>query len=162
GDSHEPGNPADNGGTKGRRPIDAQPDRGVAPANGGDRSPWRGRPARSCQSFGGESSGMTLHVTSTAFQQGETIPRLYTADGANHSRPLKWDEPPSGTRSLALIAEDPNAPHGTWSHWVVFNIPALSRELAEGVLAERALPNGMRQGVNDFKQIGYRGPAPPP
>lgn len=105
---------------------------------------------------------MTLELTSTAFQEGGTIPRRYTADGENLSPPLKWLDPPPGTQSLALVVEDPDAPRKTWSHWVVFNIPAESRELAEGVVPRESLPNGTLQGKNDFGKIGYGGPAPPP
>jgi Raf kinase inhibitor-like YbhB/YbcL family protein len=104
---------------------------------------------------------MTLEVTSTAFQSGATIPREYTGDGADRSPPLRWSEPPSGTKSLALICEDPDAPRGTWVHWVLFNLPAQERGLEEGVPREDVLGNGAKQGKNDFGKIGYGGPAPP-
>jgi Raf kinase inhibitor-like YbhB/YbcL family protein len=105
---------------------------------------------------------MTLELTSTAFPEGATIPERYTGDGRNVSPPLQWRDPPAGTRSLALICEDPDAPRGTFTHWVAFNLPAESRELAEGVPAEATLPNGTAQGTNDFGQVGYGGPSPPP
>jgi Raf kinase inhibitor-like YbhB/YbcL family protein len=105
---------------------------------------------------------MAFELTSTAFQEGESIPQQYTGDGRNVSPPLKWRDPPTGTRSLALICEDPDAPRGTFTHWVVFNLPAESRELAEGVPAEATLPNGTAQGTNDLGKVGYGGPSPPP
>src|SRR5919197_4343019 len=105
---------------------------------------------------------MTLELTSTAFLEGATIPERYRGDGRTVSPPLKWRDPPAGTRSLALICEDPDAPRGTFTHWVAFNLPAESRELAEGVPAEATLPSGTAQGTNDFGRVGDGGPAPPP
>jgi Raf kinase inhibitor-like YbhB/YbcL family protein len=105
---------------------------------------------------------MNLEVTSTAFQEGLTIPRQCTADGRNVSPALKWRDPPPTTKSFALVCEDPDAPRGTWTHWVAFNIPAELRELSEGVPPEGTLANGMVQGSNDFGKIGYGGPSPPP
>jgi Raf kinase inhibitor-like YbhB/YbcL family protein len=105
---------------------------------------------------------MALELTSTAFQEGATIPQQYTGDGRNISPPLKWQDPPTGMRSLALICEDPDAPRGTFTHWLAFNLPAESRELREGVPAEATLPDGTAQGTNDFGQVGYGGPKPPP
>jgi Raf kinase inhibitor-like YbhB/YbcL family protein len=105
---------------------------------------------------------MALELTSAAFQGGQPIPRQYTGDGRNISPPLTWRDPPAGTRSLALVCEDPDAPRGTFTHWVAFNLPAESRELGEGVPAEPTLPNGTVQGTNDFGRAGYGGPKPPP
>ena len=85
---------------------------------------------------------MSIKVTSTAFKAGEAIPKQYTGDGADKSPPLHWSEPPSGTRSIALICDDPDAPRGTWVHWVLFNLPAQTRELAEGVPTTEALSDG--------------------
>jgi hypothetical protein len=104
---------------------------------------------------------MSIEVTSTAFKAGETIPKQYTGDGADRSPPLCWSEPPSGTKSLAMICDDPDAPRGTWVHWVLFNLPAQARELEEGVPTKETLGNGSKQGNNDFGNIGYGGPAPP-
>jgi Raf kinase inhibitor-like YbhB/YbcL family protein len=104
---------------------------------------------------------MSIEVTSTAFKAGETIPKQYTGDGEDRSPPLRWSEPPSGTKSLAMICDDPDAPRGTWVHWVLFNLPAQARELEEGVPTTEALGNGAKQGKNDFGNIGYGGPAPP-
>ncbi len=105
---------------------------------------------------------MALELTSTALQKGESIPKQYTADGRNISPPLQWRDLPAGTRSLALVCEDPDAPRGTFTHWVIFNLPAESRELSEGVPAEATLPDGTAQGTNDFRKVGYGGPSPPP
>jgi len=105
---------------------------------------------------------MDFILTSTAFVDGQALPRPYTADDPNLSPPLKWTDPPPGTRGFVLLCEDPDAHRGTFTHWVVFNIPAEARELAEGVPAEAVLPNGLAQGVNDFGKVGYGGPAPPP
>ena len=104
----------------------------------------------------------TIDLTSTAFGPGEPIPKGHTADGRNASPPLRWDDAPQGTKSLALVCEDPDAPRGTFTHWVVYNLPADTRELGEGVPAKKELPDGTRQGANDFNKPGYGGPSPPP
>lgn len=104
---------------------------------------------------------MSIPVTSKAFQPGMAIPQQYTADGADQSPPLHWSEPPSGTKSIALICDDPDAPRGTWVHWVLFNLPPQTRDLEEGVPTTATLDNGAKQGKNDFGKIGYGGPAPP-
>jgi Raf kinase inhibitor-like YbhB/YbcL family protein len=104
---------------------------------------------------------MSIELTSPSFQPGATIPKQYTGDGADRSPPLRWSEPPAGTKSLALICADPDAPGGTWVHWVIFNLPAQARELEEGVATTDVLGNGAKQGKNDFDKIGYGGPAPP-
>ena len=104
---------------------------------------------------------MAWELTSPAFAAEERIPARYTCDGADVSPPLRWNDPPAGTRSLALIADDPDAPAGTWVHWVVYRIPAASRRLDEAVPATAELGDGTRQGINDFRRIGYGGPCPP-
>jgi Raf kinase inhibitor-like YbhB/YbcL family protein len=107
--------------------------------------------------------GVKITLTSPAFKEGEAIPAKYTADGDNKSPPLQWAEPPKGTQSLALICEDPNAPNGTFTHWVIFNMPPDLRQLKEGVPpADAELANGARQGKNNFEKTGYGGPDPPP
>jgi len=103
-----------------------------------------------------------ITVTSTAFREGEAIPKQYTADGKDLSPPLAWTGVPEGTRSLGLISEDPDAPRGTWVHWVLWDLPPETRELSEGVPAQETLPSGARQGKNDFGKVAYNGPAPPP
>jgi Raf kinase inhibitor-like YbhB/YbcL family protein len=108
----------------------------------------------------GEST-MTIEITSTAFQPEEMIPKRYTGDGADQSPPLAWSNPPAGVKSLALICDDPDAPRGTWVHWVLFNLPAETRHLEEGVPTTETIASGAKQGKNDFGIIGYGGPAPP-
>lgn len=104
---------------------------------------------------------MSIEFTSTAFQQGTPIPKQYSGDDADQSPPLSWSEPPTGTKSIALICDDPDAPRGTWVHWVLFNLPPTVRELEEGVPTTATLGSGAKQGKNDFGNIGYGGPAPP-
>ena len=105
---------------------------------------------------------MSFALKSTAFASGGEIPKRYTCDGADLSPALSWEDVPAGAQSLALIADDPDAPVGTWTHWIVWNIPAKATVLPEGVPKVEALDNGARQGRNDFKRIGYGGPCPPP
>lgn len=100
-------------------------------------------------------------LTSSAFGAGEMIPKQYTCDGKNVSPPLSWTDIPGGTKSLALICDDPDAPGGTWVHWVLFNFPVDAAGIPEQVPPVRSLENGARQGINDFRRIGYGGPCPP-
>jgi Raf kinase inhibitor-like YbhB/YbcL family protein len=102
-----------------------------------------------------------MQITSAAFKDGEFIPVKYTCDGEDASPPLEWTGMPEETRTLVLICDDPDAPMGTWVHWVVFNIPAALTRLPESVPPERELEVGAIQGMNDFKKIGYGGPCPP-
>jgi len=104
---------------------------------------------------------MTISVSSTAFQESGMIPAKYTCDGNDVSPPLEWAGIPEGTKSLALIGDDPDAPIGTWVHWVMWNIPPDVTGLAEDVPPDPALPNGSRQGITDFGHPGYGGPCPP-
>jgi Raf kinase inhibitor-like YbhB/YbcL family protein len=108
-----------------------------------------------------EAVGVPIPVRSEAFEEGQAIPVRYSCDGEDLSPPLAWDEPPVGTQSLALIADDPDAPVGTWVHWVAFNLPSGTRVLPEGVPAAEALPGGGFQGTNSWKRLGYGGPCPP-
>jgi Raf kinase inhibitor-like YbhB/YbcL family protein len=105
---------------------------------------------------------MAFAISSTAFPDGGDIPRKFTCDGADVSPELSWTEPPPGTQSFTLIADDPDAPGGTWTHWVLYDLPAAATGLAEGVNKIDELPGGERQGRNDFRKIGYNGPCPPP
>jgi Raf kinase inhibitor-like YbhB/YbcL family protein len=105
---------------------------------------------------------MSFALKSTAFTTGGEIARRYTCDGADLSPELKWEDVPAGARSLALIADDPDAPMGTWTHWIIWNISAQDTALSEGVPNIEVLKNGALQGRNDFKRIGYGGPCPPP
>ena len=102
-----------------------------------------------------------MKLTSTAFGEGGMIPAQYTCNGPDISPPLNWEDVPEQTKSLALIADDPDAPVGTWVHWVLYNLPADSRELQEDLPKTKVLPNGAMQGTNDFRKIGYGGPCPP-
>jgi Raf kinase inhibitor-like YbhB/YbcL family protein len=104
---------------------------------------------------------MKIEVSSTAFREGEAIPKEFTADGKDVSPPLQWAQPPENTRSLALICEDPDAPRGTWVHWVLFNLPPDTRSLERGLPATETLASGAWQGNNDFGHTGYGGPSPP-
>ena len=104
---------------------------------------------------------MSFVLSSSAFQAGEGIPSPYTCDGRDISPPLAWTAPPDGTKSLALINDDPDAPMGTWVHWVVYNLPPSVRQLPEAFPADKERPDGTRQGRTDFGRIGYGGPCPP-
>ena len=95
-----------------------------------------------------------LSLTSGAFQDGQAIPRQYTCDGANQSPPLNWGEPPPGTKSFALVVDDPDAPSGTFRHWGAYDISASARSIAAG----QSIGS---QAVNDFGKPGYGGPCPP-
>ena len=105
---------------------------------------------------------MTLEVKSPDFASGGTIPKRFTCEGEDLSPALEWSVPPSGTQSFALIADDPDAPVGTWVHWVVFDLPPTLRSLPQAVPKKDQLPDGSRQGQNDFGKTGYGGPCPPP
>jgi len=105
---------------------------------------------------------MAFTISSSSFQDGGDIPRKFTCDGADVSPELHWTEPPVGTRSFALIGDDPDAPVGTWTHWVLFDLPPNTTVLPEGVAKVDEAPSGGRQGRNDFHRIGYGGPCPPP
>ena len=108
---------------------------------------------------------MALALTSTAFEPGGAIPAAYTCQGKNVSVPLAWGGLPAGTRSLALIVDDPDAPDPaapkmTWVHWVLYNIPPTATGLPEAV-EPKALPAGTLEGRNDWGRTGYGGPCPP-
>ena len=105
---------------------------------------------------------MALEIRSSAFKNGDFIPARYTCKGEDLSPPLEWDNVPEGTKGFALISDDPDAPMGTWVHWVIYGIPPDKRSLPEGVSKDKILGNGSKQGVNDFRRIGYGGPCPPP
>jgi len=104
----------------------------------------------------------TLRLKTSAFTPGTEIPVPFTRDGSDTSPALAWSAPPENTRSLALIADDPDAPGRTWVHWVLYDLPPEARQLPEGIPPEGALTSGARQGRNDFGTIGYGGPCPPP
>ena len=101
-----------------------------------------------------------MRLNSSAFTDGSTIPRRFTCDGEDLSPPLDWSGAPPGTRSFALLCDDPDAPAGTWHHWAAYDIPADQTALAAGA-AQHAERQGFKQAVNDFQQPGYGGPCPP-
>jgi len=105
---------------------------------------------------------MPLSVQSPRWKSGETFPTKYTGDGADVSPPLVFEGVPHGTRAFALVCDDPDAPVGTWVHWVIYDIPGSARGLPEGVPKDGSLPDGSRQGRNSWKKTGYGGPSPPP
>ncbi len=90
------------------------------------------------------------------------MPAKYTRDGRNASPPLKWSGVPGEARSLALITDDPDAPGGTWVHWLLYDLPASVGELPENLHRNQYTAAGAKQGLNDFKHLGYGGPCPPP
>ena len=116
----------------------------------------------------------TIKLRSSAFTDGGMIPETFTCDGPNHSPPLAWSGVPDSARSLVLICDDPDAPRGTWSHWVAFNLPIQLKGLKEGVPTDEKIPRAVmegsppagedleaKQGKNDFGKTGYGGPCPP-
>jgi len=103
----------------------------------------------------------SMSITSAAFAAGETIPKKFTCDGPDLSPQLSWNAPPPGAQSFAMIMDDPDAPVGTWVHWVLYDLPANTTALAEAVPKDEQLSSGARQGRNDFGRIGYGGPCPP-
>jgi len=102
-----------------------------------------------------------MEILSLAFKEGDYIPKEYTCDGGNFSPPLRWKGVPEGTKSLALICDDPDAPGGSFVHWVIYNIPPSVEHLDEDVGHSEHLGNGAIQGKNDYGKIGYKGPCPP-
>jgi Raf kinase inhibitor-like YbhB/YbcL family protein len=105
---------------------------------------------------------LTLDLTSPDFSSGAVIPKQFTCDGADLSPALQWKAPPSGTLSLVLITDDPDAPVGTWVHWVLFDLPPTLRSLPQNFPKDPQAADNSRQGTNDFAKIGYNGPCPPP
>jgi Raf kinase inhibitor-like YbhB/YbcL family protein len=108
-----------------------------------------------------QEGGAAMKLTSSAFSEGEMIPTRYTCDGADVSPPLAWGDAPAGTKALALICDDPDAPAGTWVHWVLINLPASTSGLPEGVSREKSPPTGGINGTTSGRRIGYNGPCPP-
>ncbi len=108
------------------------------------------------------ATAMAFTIKSSAFEEGATIPKKFACDGADVSPPLSWSGAPVGTKSYALICDDPDAPMGTWVHWVLWGLPPDTMALLEGVPAETTLASGARQGLNSWPRVGYGGPCPPP
>jgi Raf kinase inhibitor-like YbhB/YbcL family protein len=105
-------------------------------------------------------SAMSFQMTTSAFSEGENIPSKYTCDGSNISPHLTWTNPPAGTQVYALIMDDPDAPMGTWTHWVVYNMPATLLEIKEAI-PEKNFPESVKHGKNSWAKVGYGGPCPP-
>ena len=120
-------------------------------------------PAAEDLSAPAEEGGQTMdfRLSSPAFSDGQPIPVKFSCHGEDISPALDWSEPPMGAQTLALIMDDPDAPVGTWIHWVLFSIPANLRGLPEGIAAEPTLADGSRHGNNSWKRVGYGGPCPP-
>ena len=107
----------------------------------------------------GATAGIRLE--SSAFSAEGLIPKQHTCDGQDLSPPLSWSETPPSAQSLVLICDDPDAPIGTWDHWILFNIPSTVRSLPEGIPAEAEVVGIGRHGLNSWKRLGYGGPCPP-
>ena len=105
---------------------------------------------------------MPIEVSSPAFEDGGTIPPRFTCQGDDVSPPLKWANLPDGTKSVALICDDPDAPAGTWVHWVLYDLSPKFDGLPEAIPGGEVTWQGAKQGVNDFRRSGYGGPCPPP
>ena len=108
-------------------------------------------------------ASMPFELTSTAFRQAEPIPEQYSCDGDDISPPLQWGDPPSGTQSFALVMDDPDAPVGTWDHWILFNIPADTRGLEENlpITGKNQESGSIFVGNNSWRRTDYGGPCPP-
>lgn len=104
---------------------------------------------------------MAFSITSPSFTNGGDIAKKFTCDGADISPQLTWNEPPAGTKTFALLVDDPDAPAGNWNHWTMWNLPSSLRGLPEGVGKDAQLSDGSEQGENDFGKTGYNGPCPP-
>ena len=105
---------------------------------------------------------MPFTISTSSFQNGGEIPKKFTCDAADVSPEFSWSDVPAGSVTVAMIADDPDAPAGTWTHWILYGLPAAITHLPEGVPKIDELPSGGRQGRNDFHKIGYGGPCPPP
>ncbi len=120
-----------------------------------------GTPVTQNQNQNQLQSTKDIKLTSTAFKEGESIPHQYTCDGVNVSPPLEWSGVPKSAKTVAMIADDPDAPSGTWVHWIVYNLPAENIGMVENLPASENLKAGGLQGKNDFGNVGYTGPCPP-
>jgi Raf kinase inhibitor-like YbhB/YbcL family protein len=109
-----------------------------------------------------EERTLSMQLTSTAFAEGQPIPQKHTCDGHDVSPPLKWTNAPPNTKSFALIADDPDAPVGTWVHWVLYDLPPATTELSEDIPRSASISDGAKQGLNSWPRLGYGGPCPPP
>lgn len=115
----------------------------------------------SLESFGKEGKIMELKISSPAFKHNEFIPSKYTCDGENVSPEIRIEGIPTNAKSLVLINDDPDAPMGTWDHWILYDIPPTTTVIPEGIKPEREFSNGMKHGLNSWGKVGYGGPCPP-
>ena len=120
-----------------------------------------GKPSTQNQNQDQSQNAKDIKLSSTAFKDGEAIPSQYTCDGVNVSPPLEWSGVPKSAKTVAIIADDPDAPAGTWVHWVLYNLPGENIGMVENLPATDNLKAGGFQGKNDFEKIGYGGPCPP-
>ncbi|MCS7299693.1 MAG: YbhB/YbcL family Raf kinase inhibitor-like protein [Spirochaetia bacterium] len=111
--------------------------------------------------FGKEGKVMSLKLSSSAFKHNDFIPAKYTCDGEDISPEIRIEGVPSKAKSLVLICEDPDAPMGTWDHWILYNIPPTNTIIPEGIKPLKEFPNGMKHGLNSWGRVGYGGPCPP-
>jgi len=109
-----------------------------------------------------KTASSKIELKTTSFTPGGFMPKRFTCDAADVSPALAWTDPPSGTQSFAIIEDDPDAPSGTFVHWLVYDLPAAYRKLPEALSGSDQMPGGGRQGANDFSRTGYSGPCPPP
>ena len=119
-------------------------------------------PTARCADNNNPPKTMSLQITSTAFSEGQPIPAKYSCEGSDISPPLKWTNAPANTKSFALIADDPDAPMGTWVHWVLFDLPSTTYALPEDVAKTQYIADNAKQGLNTWPRLGYGGPCPPP
>ena len=110
---------------------------------------------------GQKATSSKLELKTTSFTAGGSIPRQFTCDASDISPALAWTDPPPGTQTFAIIEDDPDAPSGTFVHWVIYDLPANSRRLPQALSKNGQIPDGGRQGTNDFSRTGYSGPCPP-
>jgi Raf kinase inhibitor-like YbhB/YbcL family protein len=122
----------------------------------------RGPDGSSIVSANQASSLGSFSVRAEAFDPGADIPRKFSCQGSDTSPALVWTDPPAATLSLVLIVDDPDAPAGTWVHWVLYDLPPKTRRLSEALPPTAEVAGGGRQGANDFGKTGYGGPCPPP
>ena len=104
---------------------------------------------------------MDIKISSSAFEDGGMIPSEYTCDGDDISPPLRWEDLPEKTKTIAIICDDPDAPGGTFVHWVLYDVPANKEHLDKGLPDDETFDNGTRQGITSFGKTGYGGPCPP-
>ena len=111
---------------------------------------------------GQQAPSSKIELKTTSFTPGGFIPKRFTCEAADVSPALTWTDPPAGTQSFAIIEDDPDAPSGTFVHWLVYDLPAAYRRLPEALSGNDQMAGGGRQGNNDFSRTGYSGPCPPP